>query len=82
MTIRDKGAESAADITNANRVQISSKLFVCEREAMGTWVVFAFPRVFSSPAAPNGIRRFSTYVCQNVAGLWLKYGVSALKAGV
>ena len=34
-----------------------------------------------SSSAPTGIRRFKypCIVCQNVAGLWLKYGVKPLK---
>ena len=39
----------------------------------------AFSLVFSPPATPTGTRRFSIYVCQNVGGLWLKYGVKSLK---
>ena len=33
-----------------------------------------FPGIFTA-SAPTGIKRFNTYVCQNVVGLWLKYGV-------
>ena len=40
-----------------------------------------FPGIFTA-SAPAGIRRFSTYVCQNVVGLWLKYGVKPLKIRV
>ena len=36
----------------------------------------------SPPADPTDIRRFNTHVCQNGGGLWLKYGVLPLKAGV
>ena len=37
-----------------------------------------FPGIFTA-SAPAGIRRFSTHVCQNVVGLWLKYGAKSLK---
>ena len=67
-------AESAAEITNANGVQISSKLSVRVREATCTWVVSPPPGILRLPP-PLANGDSSTYVCQNVVGLWLKYGV-------
>ena len=76
---RDKGPQRAAEITAVNSVQISSKLSVRVKEATGSWVIFASSPVSLPPVTPTGIRRFNTQVCQNVGGLWLKYGVKALK---
>jgi hypothetical protein len=56
-------------------------------KATGSWKIadplvddrHAADRCRKSPATPNGIRRFKLRGCQNVAGLWLKYGAKSLK---
>jgi len=67
------------EITNANGVQISSMLFVRKEQAMGSWMI-ADPPSIGMPAAPTGNPAIQYLtICQNVAGLWLKYGVKSLK---
>jgi hypothetical protein len=45
---------------------------------MGSRMI-ADPPVFHRRQPPLATRRFNTCECQNVAGLWLKYGVKSLK---
>ncbi len=78
MDVRDERAKSRSGFTNANGLQISSMLLVRKEKAMGSWKI-ADPPSIRTPTAPTGTRRFNTEVCQNVAGLWLKYGVKLLK---
>jgi hypothetical protein len=41
-------------------------------------MIFASFGTFTA-ATPTGIKRFNAQVCQNVVGLWLKYGAKPLK---
>jgi len=54
---------------------ISSVLFVVQGK--GDRLIAGLHSFAGKP--PLAIRRFTTYVCQNVAGLWLKYGAKLLK---
>ncbi len=80
--IRDSEAKRLAGITNGNGVQIfrcfpSSARAGSRRRVHGRSP--AFP-IRSSPAAPTRLPGDSMHTySQNVAGMWLKYGVKSLK---
>src|SRR5262249_42658143 len=66
----NQGARRPAGIQNVNGAESSR----CFSAVLGK-AASAVPLVESAPAAPSGIpvHEYLTY-CQNVAGLWLKYG--------
>jgi hypothetical protein len=82
MDVRESGTKKLAGITNNYGLQIDLSMFLGRKEkATGSWMI-AYPQVeqVEEPRQPPLAFRDSTLtLCQNVAGLWLKYGAKSLK---
>ena len=79
MGVREPKAKRSAGITNNNGAQISRCFLGRKEQATGSWMI-ADSLSRKTPGRPHlapgdSILRYS----QNVAGLWLKYGVKSLK---
>jgi len=81
MVVRESMAQGPVELANDNASRRS--LDASRFSGTSDWLKKSSPTpVFGqSPAAPRlEFRRFNTHiVCQNVAGLWLKYGAKRLK---
>ncbi|SHL10413.1 hypothetical protein SAMN05444159_5000 [Bradyrhizobium lablabi] len=68
-----------AGITNSYGLQIDLSMFLGRNEqATGPWMI-AYPQVEEPRQPPLAFRDSKLTICQNVAGLWLKYGAKSLK---
>jgi len=80
MIVRESMAQGPAELANDNALLIS-RCFSAFRNRRRVQKRSPSPDFDQPSAAPRlDFRRFNTHiVCQNVAGLWLKYGVKPAK---
>jgi hypothetical protein len=79
MDVRESGTKKLAGITNNNGLQIDLSMFLGRNEqATGSWMI-AYPQLEEPRQPPLAFRDSKLTLCQNVAGLWLKYGAKSLK---
>jgi hypothetical protein len=83
IVVREAMAQGPAELANDNALQIS-RCFSALGNRRRVQKRSPSPDFDQSPAAPRlDFRRFNTHiVCQNVAGLWLKYGAKSAKIEV